>query len=343
MPPGRVSGPVRAEDIPNPHLSALVRFLSGDAGRLQTFTANLNKALDQIDPESFAQHRARALLVGRPLALVRARADLELRGIPASDQSWIDLRARLAHPNRGPNNRDFQTVQFPIRIGDHERFNDGVATYWLEHGSELGDPIFAFDPNADKNILWHSIQDPGMFLSLLIDPRAPVTASCGVLPSKSITVPADQFGAALRNMEINFLISPILTEPDKTLLPLPTDPDLTWTWLQRDGSSWTTIPETPLLFRQTIFTAFPLQGEELWNELIAKQWIRPFDDHPERAVVLRQPAAGPVLLDGFDTAAVTRVIGASTRAIAPVELHGRFGPSIEIREGYLRLNQDFTS
>jgi hypothetical protein len=60
-------------------------------------------------------------------------------------------------------------------------------------------------------------------------------------------------------------------------------------------------------------------------------------------VLLRQPADGPPPLKGFDSAAVLRVIGANTRAIVPIEIHGRFSPSLEIREGYLRLNQDFTS
>lgn len=342
-PPGQVTGPVRPEDIANPYLRSLVRFLAADPARLKTFTTNLNSALDQIDPESFAQHRARALLVGRPLALVRACVNLELKGLPATDQSWNEVRLQLANPHRDPSESNFRTVQFPIRIGDHQQFNDGVTAYWLEDGSDLKDPIFSFDATAEKSILWHSIDDPAMKLSLLIDPRAQVTASCGALPTKSIRVPRDQFAAALRNMEVSFLVAPILTEPDKTLLPLPSDPNLTWTWLQRDGPSWTVIPEMPVLLRQTILNAFPSQGGPIWDQLIAEGWIRVLDDYPDRAVVLRQPASGPLSLEGFDAPAVRRVIEAASRGIDPIEIHARFGPRAEIREGYLRLSQEFSS
>ena len=38
--------------------------------------------MEAIEPASFAQHEALALLMGRPIAVVRARVDLQLMGQP---------------------------------------------------------------------------------------------------------------------------------------------------------------------------------------------------------------------------------------------------------------------
>ncbi len=70
-------------DIHNPYLQTLVKFLCADErkpGFLGKFLETLNSALETIDPEAFAQHQGLALLMGRPIALVRAKVNLELQG-----------------------------------------------------------------------------------------------------------------------------------------------------------------------------------------------------------------------------------------------------------------------
>jgi hypothetical protein len=65
-----------------------------------------------------------------------------------------------------------------------------------------------------------SINSPPHKLTLLLDPRGAVHATSGILPTKAIQIPADQFVEALRNIEVTFLTAPILTEKRVRHLPV---------------------------------------------------------------------------------------------------------------------------
>ncbi len=84
---------IAAGAIVNPHLRRLVARLVVHAGTspdeatkrqqfLRSFLDALDRALEAIEPASSAQHEALALLIGRPIAVVRARVDLQLLGQP---------------------------------------------------------------------------------------------------------------------------------------------------------------------------------------------------------------------------------------------------------------------
>jgi CBS-domain-containing membrane protein len=47
---------------------------------------------------------------------------------------------------------------------------------------------------------------------MLIDPRAKVHATTGILPTKDITLPSKYVDIALKNMEVYFRIDPFLTK-----------------------------------------------------------------------------------------------------------------------------------
>src|SRR5262249_21255456 len=113
---------------------------------LGDFITTIDKALENIEPENFAQHQELALLMGRPLALVRASLNLELQGLPAIHQGWEMFRQDMRRPHRETNH--FERVRFPIRIGEYRQFNDGVAGYWKEAGDDYEDNIF-YAPQAD--------------------------------------------------------------------------------------------------------------------------------------------------------------------------------------------------
>jgi hypothetical protein len=340
-PPGPDDGSATIAAIPNPHLQELIATLASQ-GDLSNFLSDLGDAIDNIDPDNFAQHQARALFAGRPLALVRARVQFELRDLPATDQSWADLQNRV---NGGPDgDRQFQIVKFPILIGDHSQFNDGVAAYWQENSDGLDGPIFPKDHSNPDNIIWQPLAGGNnpLTLSLLVDPRAGVHASCGILPTKTITIPADQFADALKRIEISFLTAPLLTEPGKTMLPLPTDPELTFFWLQRESAGWSVIPAKPKIQKQDILDAFPANGDAIWNQLAQNGWIA-LDALGLEGIVQPQPAQGLLPLNGFDAIRddVKRAIDRLARGIQPLVLDATFGPRPEIREGWLQLTAQF--
>jgi hypothetical protein len=135
------------EQIGNLHLKTLVTHLVHQGqDYFYDFLTALESALENIDPENFAQHEALALLIGRPIAVVRATLDLELRGRPAINQDWnvfrLDLERDLqSEAGSGPVSRDtdgFTKVRFPIRLGDERQMNDGLVGYWKEIWLEDG-------------------------------------------------------------------------------------------------------------------------------------------------------------------------------------------------------------
>jgi hypothetical protein len=93
---------IAAAEITNPHLRRLVRRLVVDVATsdgettirqhfLQSFLSTLDSAFEAIEPASFAQHEALALLMGRPTAVVRVRVDLQLMGQPMASEIVDDL------------------------------------------------------------------------------------------------------------------------------------------------------------------------------------------------------------------------------------------------------------
>ncbi|MEM9767629.1 MAG: hypothetical protein AAF892_07110, partial [Cyanobacteria bacterium P01_D01_bin.71] len=269
---------IEGQDIPNIanlHLHKMVQTII-TSGRefVENFNLCLNNALNNIDPENFAQNQSLALLMGRPIAMVRAAVNLELQGLPAINQDWTVFRQEMQQ-RRSLEDRDtddLTEVKVPIRIGEYQQLNDGVIGYWKEQPLAGGDygyenNIFyaqqsdlnesdlietqsidpAINPEVEEgpiNIL-QSISSPPQTLTMLVDPRGVFHATAGILSSKVITIPPEQYAEALANIKVTFLTTPILTErtqQGRLNLPLPTAPDYDWVWLEQKGrEAWSEI------------------------------------------------------------------------------------------------------
>lgn len=92
---------IAAAEIENPHLARLIARLVVDVRTpeeeseirqhfLRSFLSTVDSALEGIEPASFAQHEALALLMGRPMAVVRAQVELQLMGQPMTPGSIDD-------------------------------------------------------------------------------------------------------------------------------------------------------------------------------------------------------------------------------------------------------------
>lgn len=72
-------------------------------------------------------------------------------------------------------------------------------------------------------------------VTLLLDARCPVRAQTGILPAKSIELPAQDISALLRSHEIFFQVAPVLTSAGAFGIPRPSKEYGTWSWLDRTG------------------------------------------------------------------------------------------------------------
>ncbi|MEJ2750938.1 MAG: hypothetical protein P8183_23975, partial [Anaerolineae bacterium] len=123
-------GPVRVaspKEIGNPYLRQLVRALFNQVHNAQAFLDFLeavDKTLWTADPLGQGNSQHRSVLVGRPLAVVRAQIGLELAGSPVTDQLWGFTGQQAT--------KDFDLAAYQVQIGHILLRNDGTIGYFVE-------------------------------------------------------------------------------------------------------------------------------------------------------------------------------------------------------------------
>ena len=344
-------------EISNRHLRKIVKTIQRwGANSLDDFVTAIDSAVENIEPENFVQHQDLALLMGRPLALVRASINLELKGLPATHQGWPEFRQNMQQDERDDNG--FGRVRFPIRIGEYHQFNDGTVGYWKENGEDYADDVF-FAPQSDdltfkdnhmkthrthpeEMVFFQTVEAEPQILTLLIDPRGVVHATTGILPVKAINIPPDQYAAALQAIEITFLSTPIITDAGKIHLPLPDEAGYQWSWLHNTQQVWSEVSSRGVV-RKESFAVFGNRAGEVWEALLKKEqgWIKLMDstDVTRASVIAKDKRAKPSLPENLKdkTDEIEDILDRAH--IGPVDPTAKFSGPQEIREGWLKLIQ----
>jgi hypothetical protein len=272
----------QALGVVNPHLRDLILGLYGDGGAasaayLDAFMRALDVSSATVDPSNHAQFQGNAVLLGRPLALVRASLDLELMGDPAYSQSWADLKSQVDQDAGGSfvwgNDYGFSKVDFPVRIGNVPQTSDGLIGYFKDgaYGTFYAPAVEAGNPRVlpppDDNLVVNGSPDtPPVVVSMLIEPRGVIHATTGILPVKTIDIPPDQYADALEKMCLAFLTAPILT-PDPLAMPLPAQSGGSWTWVENDGSAWSETQAIAAVTVDAVMNYAPQRILEGWLNL----------------------------------------------------------------------------
>ena len=287
----------------NPHLRQFLKYLGASEGDSKLFLDELMQTIDNatmgIEPDAFKQDRGLAVLIGRPLALVRAELRLDLYGLPAIDQSLPAFKAAVdsflqdglySEPTR--RSADFARCRFPVRLGDFERANDGLVGYFIESENQADTyaTFYAckYTPHQSKSIVDprndQRNDQPRLWLCpgdkkprgviMLVDPRAPVHALTGVLPIKSIDLPPVQFADAMKRISVTFLTAPVLAGAGDVALAVPTEVGHAWSWLARQVDEehfgvrkWITQNVLDSPNASAAFSAQPLRLSEGWLHL----------------------------------------------------------------------------
>lgn len=363
-------GPILPADIANPHLARMVQWLC-DQGEafLADFLSALDLAQENIEPENYAQHQALALLMGQPLALVRADVRLQLQEPPAVNVSQLQVQADVEAWHRyqaagaqGPppprHTFGFEQVQVSLRLGEFHRLNDGLAGYWVEaDDGRYGDAFYALQtgptPSMSTRIQTRQAansedQDESQFLlslsfgdtvklSLLIDPRAPIHAATGVLPVAALSIPQEQYAAALQRLQVAFLTAPVLAPELGMELSLPTEPGYDWSWVQLDGQHWSTISAQGLIGRHQLRGLFGSGVDAVWAALLQQGWLEAVTADTARIVAEDKRAQAdlpPVLAPAQEA---VELLFHRLR-IRPFDPTARFDTRYQLREGWLRLS-----
>jgi len=209
-----------------------------------------------------------------------ASFQLELKGLPANDLGWTPWSAEIAKNQSkaltGPEFKErdganFQAVSIPLRLGDLDKINDGLVGYFVPDASggianmdystyyaytNAHSPVINPDTGntlsqADGSMTYQPIKltanGPTQYAAMLVDPQASIHATSGILPVKSIDIPAYFYADALKKISVSFLMAPILSthnnvEKGVTVLPIPEEKQGKWVWNQISGGSW--LPKT---------------------------------------------------------------------------------------------------
>lgn len=217
--------------IANPYLRELagrLRDLGPDA--LGDFVSRLGTDLATIEPADYAN----GALTVRPLAVVRTEIDLRLMGLPAVHQDWNVFRQDLRRSSRDTD--DAPLVRFPARVGTAAQLDDGLVVYW--------DEGWAPHWTTDHPVLEVAVGLPARRLTMLIDPRAPVHLTSGILPAKVIGIPPEQYRDTLAAIRPAYFVAPVLTDGDHLAVPVPDEPGQEWSWRAREPepAGWTETP-----------------------------------------------------------------------------------------------------
>jgi hypothetical protein len=244
---------------PDPRAQSYEADLEGFRDRfLRDFIDAIDLGAMGILPDSYEQDQGLSLLIGRPLALVRAELRLDPYGTPALNQRPDAFMDRVN--GTGDATAGFAQVRFPVRLGETIRANDGLVGYFVGKTPSAYKTFYA--PSAPENGKRQVVAPPSKgrerlslapadkdttIVTMLVDPRAPIHASTGILPGKSIAIAPAQFADALRSIAVTFLTAPVLSGGERTAVPVPSEVGHAWSWLtlqtsplNRDKREWRT-------------------------------------------------------------------------------------------------------
>ncbi len=350
--------PYYVDEIDNPHLKQVVKhILARGKDFLADFITAVDSALENIDPDNFAHHQDLTLYMGRPVAVVRAAVDLELMGRPAPHQGWDVFRRDMMSKNR--NADGFHAVRVPVRIGEYKQLNDGLVGYWKETADGYGDGIFyasqAVD-GADEKIKTHasdpaniyqSVDSEPVTLTMLLDPRGKVHATCGMLPAKAIHIPPDQYASALKNIEITFLSAPVLAGPSTMELPLPVEGGYKWSWLQEDiRGEWTEIYKAPSIKKEVFLERWGGDNaQQVWDYLLLETtgWLKTVAGNSGQALIAPEDdSRAKTVLDGDFAGLEEKIKTIFDRyrlQVKPPRTGAVFSGRTQVNEGWLKLSK----
>ena len=244
----------------------------------------VDATLWSTDPVGRAGSEHLSLLVGHPLALVRAELRLEVQdgGVTAIVQGALYDDAR----------DELERTPLPVRLGEVLSLDDGLMGYFINDDYSRFYPIhdslapqawpigpgqgflgsLAGAPNTAGRAVRHPYIDrtpqvwirPGqrVRLTLVLDPRGAVHATCGFLPRKKIELMREHVALALEALNFTFRVGPVLVDPDTIRMPLPSEIAGGWSWVRRvNVTTWqedpvvkasqdALLPDTPALLTE---------------------------------------------------------------------------------------------
>ncbi len=229
----------------------------------------IDATLWSTDPVGRAGNEHLSLLVGHPLALVRAELRLEVQSPFDTDPAAAAAQGALYTAARA----ELERTPLPVRLGEVLALDDGLMGYFVNDDYSRFYPVhealaprarasgpgsgylgsMALPPDTAAHPVEHPYIDrtplvsirPGQTvrLTLVLDPRGAVHATCGFLPRKKIDLMREHVAPALDALVFTFRVGPVLVDPDTIRMPVPAEIAGGWSWVRRvNVTTWKEDP-----------------------------------------------------------------------------------------------------
>jgi hypothetical protein len=265
--PTNPQAPQSVDAIPNEFVRAILQNLwnrQDNGAGIDDFLRTIDETLWTVVPQGRRNDEEPAVVIGRPLAIVRAELTMRLRGLPYANQDWWNMfRDTTGAPDAPAEmiNIDggVRDLLWPVRIGSETLRHDGTIGYFADDPQTPGNSFAAFNavalpPTATSNYVRQVGRD-GNYprlrpvddstatldpkrnqvarLTLLVDPRCSVHAVTGLLPTLTLDIPREFVGPAIKRMAFTFRAGPLLTPPDALRIPMPAAAKGAWSWFDK--------------------------------------------------------------------------------------------------------------
>jgi hypothetical protein len=212
-----------------------------------------------VDPFGQAGEEHLSLLIGHPVAVMRASLRLEVQDPAAPpENAWTAVPVRLGALTHWKDglfgfyvNDDYGTLHIaeeaaqmardvgPLRglLGPIAQVPAAAAALSTGLTAPYQDPVS--HPYADPDLIIWIRPGQEISLTLLVEPHTSVHATTGLLPRKDIGVRREWVAPGLAAIAPTFRFGPVLVDPKQVALPLARDLAGTWTWDHRtDVVQW---------------------------------------------------------------------------------------------------------
>jgi hypothetical protein len=251
----------------------------------------LDSTLWSVDPFGHTGDEHLALLIGHPVAVMRARVRLEVdepvSPTPINTARFPLRLGALTHWQDGLLgyfvNDDYTTLYcadaavagFARQVGPNRGFLQQinlVPDFYQKFSDDLGATVTegasaVKHPYVDASGLIWIAPNQDYLLTLLVEPQCVVHATTGLLPRKDIGMRREWIAAALAKISPTFRFGPLLVDPKRVRMPVANEIKGTWSWDHRaDVSKWV---EDPVVNStgDAILPPDPVAGTEGWLKL----------------------------------------------------------------------------
>ncbi|MBZ5602681.1 MAG: hypothetical protein LAO79_10280 [Acidobacteriia bacterium] len=258
---------------------------------LSALLRTVDSTLWSVDPFGHTGDEHLSLLVGHPVAVMRARVRLEVDEPVTPDpvnMSRFPLRlGALTHWQDGLLgyfvNDDYTTLYcadaaaagFAREVGPNRGFLQQinlVPDYYQQFSNDLGAGVTEGNspvnhPYVDASGLLWIAPNQDYLLTMLVEPQCVVNATTGLLPRKEIGMRREWIAAALAQISPTFRFGPLLVDPKRIRMPVASEIKGTWSWDHRsDVATWA---EDPVInsTADPILPPDPAEGTEGWLKL----------------------------------------------------------------------------